>query len=154
VFTAKGRGWTQTCLVNAIVQLFSASIEQVCDRSSVCRISSRLFASCSVTWCIAISRCVSSRPRRRKSKGLFTPHELNGTELLFWTRVFRRECSQRTDSLSTNRPSFAASLSSCDADARYQWTRRVTGSSSSSLSRSKYVSKFIVKFTWHAYVFT
>ena len=56
-------------------------------------------------------------------KGLFTTHELDWNvvrKLEFWTRTFQRECSQPPNWPSTNRPSFA--------DARDQWTRRVTGS--------------------------
>ena len=56
-------------------------------------------------------------------KGLFTTHELDWNvvhKLEFWTRTFQRQCSQPPNWPSTNRPSFA--------DARDQWTRRVTGS--------------------------
>jgi len=51
---------------------------------------------------------------------------MNWTELQSWTRVFRCECPQRTNWLSTNRPSFAAANQVVTRDARDQWTHRVS----------------------------
>ena len=51
---------------------------------------------------------------------------VNWTEQHWTPRVFQSECPQRTNWLSTNRPSFAVIQSS--RDACEQWTRRVNGS--------------------------
>jgi len=51
------------------------------------------------------------------AEGLFTAHKLNLTQLHFGTR----QCSQRTNSLSTDRPSFAAANQVVTLNASCKW---------------------------------